>query len=208
MIVTAAALFGFMAYILASWPPENIDRLTSEGSTLETAAVVFYLIAALMGLGIVWKKRFSSRLWAVFTFAMFAAMGREMDLHKAFTDDSVLKSNFYADAAVPLVQKIGGMIFVLLLLFCAIYLIYTVFKRWRELWLTNTTAWLALCATGALVVGKTCDSWSRLFPFWQDLHHDYGVMFRLTEESFETAGAFLFMVCAVSALLSVKKPAQ
>ena len=162
LFILAAATIGFLAWGYFTLTESQISDLVAEDGPIEFIQPWIYFAAALLGLMTAWVKR--SRLWGVFTFLMLVAGAREMDLHKAYTADSVLKIKFYTTDIAPLHEKAAGLVFILLLLFCVIYLIWKIFTERRRLSLNNLSFVTALCGFGTLGFAKMLDSFARLFP--------------------------------------------
>jgi hypothetical protein len=87
-------------------PTSQAADLLVEGGLVETATVVMYGVAIF---ALFWyRSAVSDRLaWAALLIVAVAFGAREMDLHLAWTDISMLKSRFYLGAA-PAHQKLAG----------------------------------------------------------------------------------------------------
>ncbi len=100
---------------IAIFAPVNVTQfLFSESGPFETlSAWLWYLLALLCVLNteLMLKTRFFTSLGA-------ALLGlREMDFHKRLFDDSFIKTNFYRSEEIPFMDKLLGIILLLVILF-------------------------------------------------------------------------------------------
>lgn len=172
----------------------NYSVLSAEGGSIENATALLFGIVAILTLCIAWRER--RGIWWLFAFFMVTATCRELDLHKAFTQDSVLKLKFYTRSDAPMVEKIGGGIFVLILVGAIIRLLMHV-KQWiLDLIKLKPMQMAALLGIGIMGVAKTLDAMVRLFPFLLDFHAQNRAALGLIEETFELTSAAMFLcVC-------------
>jgi hypothetical protein len=145
--------------LLAALPlvlPEASFRYTfSEQGPFERLSILAWLIAALTIM--VRIRPLGMRAWAfAVLFAGFAA--READWHKAFTADSILKSNYYKHAVAPLGEKVIAFIvaisFIALIVYVGIAVLRFLFLQGG--WKSRSGFWLML-GTALVVVGKVID---------------------------------------------------
>jgi len=182
--------------------PLDLERLTEEYGLIENISAFGFALAAIFTL--ILFVRGKEKLWACFSYLMTMAFMREMDLHKAWTTDSILKSRFYLDPQTPFWEKIFGGVIILSLILCAVYLLGHV-----KLFLSRLIRWdhfslLIAAGIGTIVASKTLDSFIRLFPLWQDFHHDHDLILRVAEESFDVVAAIFFLAAAAIPLFRKK----
>lgn len=140
-----------------------LQALMNEGGPVENATVVVYGSAVLaLALGLRLRGDWGSRLA---TMALVAAMGaREMDLHKAGGEKSILKVSYYL-GDIPWQHKLAALLAVLPVL---VSLGYLVARHWRAGWqlarrrgpLTVT----ALVFVATLVLSKLLDRSASVLP--------------------------------------------
>ncbi len=155
--------------------------------------------AAAVGGVLVWFRK-RTKIWLVYIFLMAMAAMRELDWHKEFTEDSILKLTFYSRSDAPMGEKIGGLIVVILLLASLIYLLVRLYKDRKRIRFSNTPLLLSVLGIGSLAGAKMLDSLARLIPAMKDFVFANAGFFRLMEETFETTGAVFFVACAVAAI--------
>lgn len=140
----------------------------SEEGPFEQLSIAAWLFAALII--IIRIRPLGMRAWAfILLFACFAA--READWHKAFTVDSILKSNYYRHAVAPLSEKIAAFIvaaaFIALIIYAGIVIFRFLFLQ--KGWYSRAGFWLLL-GTMLVILGKVLDRAPAV------LHEDYGIM--------------------------------
>ena len=197
-LLIAAGLGGFMFYAYTSLGVEQWEALASEEGLFERVTAITFGIVAVLAMIVFFKKRYN--LWAYFSMLMALACMRELDLHKEWTTDSILKSNFYESAAVPLMEKIIGGAVILLLLFLAFQLIKRVPYWIESLWQFKATAWAIGFGLGAVTVAKCMDSMARWFPFLADFKDENSAFLGVMEEGLEMGGALFFLSICLMAL--------
>lgn len=136
--------------------PEDQFRWTfSEVGPFEQFAIAAWLFAAVVV--ILRIRPLGPRAWA---FAMLCVLfaAREADWHKAFTADSLLKSNYYRHTVAPLSEKImAGMVAVAAIaLIVYVGLIIARFLLRQGGWRSRAGVWLIL-ATALVLAGKVLD---------------------------------------------------
>ncbi|MDQ9170793.1 hypothetical protein Q8A64_10270 [Oxalobacteraceae bacterium R-40] len=149
------AMILLLAVLPLILPEASFRYAFSEQGPFERISIVAWLIAAFT---IVARIRpLGMRAWGfVVLFAGFAA--READWHKAFTADSILKTNYYKHAAAPLGEKIIGFIvalaFLALIAYVGIVVLRFLFLQGG--WKSRSGFWLML-GTALVVIGKVVD---------------------------------------------------
>ena len=197
-LLIAAGLGGFLYYAYTSLGEAQWGALASEEGIFERLTAITFGVVAVLAMIIFLKKRYN--LWAYFSLLMALACMRELDLHKEWTTDSILKSNFYESPNAPLIEKIIGGAVILLLLFLAFQLIKRVPYWIESLWQFKATAWAVLFGLGSLTVAKCMDSMARWFPFLADFKTENGAFLGVMEEGLEMAGALFFLSIFLMAL--------
>ena len=117
--------------VLAWWllAPEAVMRLMDESGPIEeTTAVLYFLVAAYVLVAGVPQAEPSLPLPLCVVLCGFGA--RELDLHKAFTETSVLKLSFYLGDA-PLAHKLVAAVVVLAVLASLLHLLV---RHGRTVW--------------------------------------------------------------------------
>ncbi|HMM84433.1 hypothetical protein [Azohydromonas sp.] len=104
-LVAALGVVALMIGALAS--PPRVQALMSEQGPFETVAAAGYFVAALALLALR-DARQPLALWLALAIVMTAFGLRELDLHKAWTEISVLKSRFWIGAQ-PLTHKAAAL---------------------------------------------------------------------------------------------------
>jgi len=166
---------------------EHRTLIWAEHGLVESLAALFFGVAALLALLI------RTRTYNVFSFLMLMASLRELDLHKYWTVDSILKTRFYLNESTPLVEKMIGGAVVILLLLSAIYLFKRIPIFVKNLWGLQVQSLAVFFALACLVVAKKIDSMARLFPFLADFHAQNNAFLITIEEGLELAAALLFI---------------
>ncbi len=114
--------------VLSAYPfsEERLDALTKEDGWIEVTTVILYAAAIL---ALLVSCRFDRRFFAHSAFIVALMGARELDLHKAFTTDSVLTTRFFFRDHVDLPEKlIAGAVLLVLLVITLRYL-----RNWRRL---------------------------------------------------------------------------
>ncbi len=127
-LAVAVALVITAIGVLSGFPfsEERLNALTKEDGWIEVATVVVYGVALLSLLSCC---RFEPAFFAQSAFVVGLLAARELDLHKAFTTDSVLTTRFFFRDHVPVPEKvIAGLVVVALLIVVLHYL-----RNWRRL---------------------------------------------------------------------------
>jgi hypothetical protein len=197
IVYTALIAIGlgiFLRYAYIRMSEAQWLSLSAEHGLLEMATAILFGVVAMLAFVVFIKKGYM--IWLYFTALMGLACARELDLHKAWTTDSILKSNFYQNAGIPIIEKIVGAIIILALLFLAYQMIKRVPTWVKALLEFKAPAWTVGFGLGALVVGKSLDSMARWFPFMADFKNTNAAYLGVVEESLEMSAALFFLsVC-------------
>lgn len=197
-VITFGVFIAFLWYAHTYLSPSQWIAISAENQLIEDGTAVAFVIAALLAFVVFIKKRVA--IWIYFSALMVLAAMREMDLHKAWTSDSILKSNFYLDEGAGLIERICGVLVILLLLFLAYQMIRRVPAWVAAVWNFQASAWAIGIGLGSLAVAKSMDSMARWFPFMADFKINNGPFLGLMEESLEMVGATFFILVAVMAI--------
>jgi hypothetical protein len=105
--VSAVAVLVFCAALYLLVPPDILRGLTRENGFFEIgSAVGWFLLAAMLAILAIVRR--PHRLYAL-SAVITALLGmRELDFHKLFTTDSILKTNYYFKVSAPLGEKLAG----------------------------------------------------------------------------------------------------
>ena len=172
--------------------------LGSEHGFFERVSAITFAIVGAFAFIIFAFRRYS--LWLYFSLLMAMASMREMDLHKAWTSDSILKSRFYLDSGVPIEEKLIGAGVILLLIFIAVQMTRHIPFWLRSLWNFRARAWTIGFALGSLAVAKLLDSMARVIPPLAEFHAENRAFLTVIEESLEMAGALFFLTLCLMAI--------
>lgn len=133
----------------------NFDFAFSEDGPFEQLSILAWIIAALVI--IVRIRPLGSRALAfAVLFMCFAA--READWHKAFTADSILKTNYYKHASAPLGEKLIAVLVALLFISLIVYAGIVIFRFLflQGGWRSRSGFWL-MFGSVLVVLGKMLD---------------------------------------------------
>ena len=193
LILTATG--GFLWYALTYFNESEWAQWSQENGPIEMASVVLFGVAALVG----FLRFVATRAKTDFIFCalMAAAAAREMDWHKEWTTDSILKSKFYLSPETPGHEKIIGAVFIAFLIYAAFQMVKRVPYFVTQLWAFAANAWALALGICSLVIAKTLDSMARLFPFMAEFHADNRDFLGVIEETLELTGAAFFVVFAL-----------
>ena len=138
-------------------PPRTVMAITGEDGPVELPSALLWFALA-FGIWTGARPPVKDRLaWLAMSLLFLAFGARELDLHKAFTTMSILKSRFYL-GDVPIGEKLAGLA-VIGLLGAAVLLLLKRYGRvlWREL--RQRTPWALAIATfvATLVLAKVLD---------------------------------------------------
>ena len=153
-VISAAAL-------LSAYPftAERLGALTRETGWIEVATATLYGVATLLLLAL-WRK--DRRFFVHSAFVVALLWARELDLHKAFTSDSVLSTRFFFRDHAGVTEKVvAGLV---LLVFAVIVIRYL--RNWRRLrdglTLRSPAAISAALAILLLPATKSLDAFGRV----------------------------------------------
>ena len=127
-LAVAVALAVAAIGVLSAYPftEDRLNALTKEDGWIEVTTAALYL-AAVVALLASW--RLDARFFAHSAFIVGLLGARELDLHKAFTTDSVLTTRFFFRDHVGLQEKlVAGAVVLVLAVIVLAYLRY-----WRRL---------------------------------------------------------------------------
>lgn len=190
-------IYGFFALSLcafligyAFYSPAEVDWY-NEGSFVEQGAAMMFGMSGVIALG-TWANN-RKEIYGLFSLLMIMASFREFDGHKEFTTMSILKSRFYVSENVPMIEKIIGGIFILVLLYAALRL-STYLWRWvKNVFKFQMEAWIIGIGLGSMVIAKALDTLPRNFPELLE----YGYFMRAIEESLEFNSALFFVLVSL-----------
>lgn len=164
LVVVYAALMIVLALNLSQ---DVFVPLFAEGGPFESLTIGFWLLLAALCFTLPGLPR---RPWDSGIVALLAA-AREADLHKAFTDMSVLKTSYYLKSAAPPFEKLIAALVTLPALALVIYVLVAGARfirrtgAWRLDWGRTT-----LLAMGLLVASKMLDRVEAVTADWFGLH--------------------------------------
>jgi hypothetical protein len=193
IVVAVLLLFSaLLFFIIYALDISVTHSLTSEQGFFEVMSPPLWI-----ALAVVCVIKLGFRKWGISTALLsliFAA--READLHKAFTADSIFKSNYYK-MDIPFSEKFwAGLVAIA----CIIFLIWVLFSGFRYMYRTRAwrQAWgrLTLLTIGLLFFTKVCDRLeSVLYVDYQiQLSLVQGEICNMFEEGFEMLLPILFAV--------------
>jgi hypothetical protein len=151
-IVVYAVMLALLPLILSR---PDFKQVFSEEGPFEQLAVVAWIFTALV---ILFRIRPLGMRAFAFALLCLVFAAREADWHKAFTADSMLKTNYYKHAAAPFGEKLAAG---LVALTAALLLLYVGFVVARFLfarggWKSRSGGWLMI-GTALVVLGKILD---------------------------------------------------
>lgn len=204
-VLILCALSLFLGYNFVCLNGTDHAIWSAESGPIENATAWLFAAVSVLVIGIAgFEKR---RIWWVFAFFMVVATFRELDLHKAFTQDSVLKLKFYTRSDAPMVEKLGGGVFVATLVAVIILLLMHA-KQWvLDLFKLKPMAMASFIGIGMMGAAKTLDAMARLFPVSAEFHAQNRAALGLVEETLELSSATMFLcVCFVWFLSRTNRP--
>lgn len=190
-IIILSALCGIAYYGFYHLDPDFVVNLPQEDGVIEMSTAVCFFIVAF--LGFIQFLKTNAKMDFIFFALMALAGAREMDWHKEWTSQSILKSRFYTDPATPELEKLIGGIVILFLLYAAFQLVKRIPLFISNLWAFSSKAWGIAMGLGSLTVAKGMDSLARLAPSLEEFKNDNYAFMALIEESLELAGALFFL---------------
>lgn len=192
--ILLATCFGLI-YVFLYLDKELLPALSAEHGALEMLTAILFGVAGFLGFLHFLKNK--TKLNFIFFSLMALAAAREMDWHKEWTTDSILKSRFYLDITTPILEKIIGGIVVIFLIYAAFELVKNFPKFIRNIWNFQAKSWAIAMGLGFLVCAKTLDSMARLFPILAEFHSENRFFLGFVEETFELTGALFFILFAL-----------
>ena len=189
------------AAVLSAYPftAERLTALTRETGWIEVATAALYGIATASLLAL-WRKDGRFFLHSAFVVALLWA--RELDLHKAFTSDSVLSTRFFFRDHAGVTEKVvAGLV---LLVFAVIVIRYL--RNWRRLrdglTLRSPAAISAALAVLLLPATKSLDAFGRVAKgLGFEITFDINAV-GIVEESVELAIPAVIILAAAQYLFS------
>lgn len=176
-----------------SLEPAKAKLVYSEGQLVENATVLLYGLALALLLG--WSKG-ERELRLLIALVVSLCAFRELDLHKAYTSESLLKISYYIKGDDPILGRIvAGIVLIAILALLFRTLVYCR-NLWAELRAGRPYAFSALTAILMLPISKVFDSSPRM------IHKHLGIALDkelrqgllLTEESLELAVPLLIIL--------------
>ena len=155
-IAIAIALYILLLSLLPLVLPQPVFRHAfSEQGPFERLAIAAWIMTALVI--IVRIRPLGPRAWAFALLCMIFA-AREADWHKAFTADSILKTNYYKHAIAPFGEKLAAASVALAAITLLLYVGFVVarFLLRDGGWRSRSGIWL-LAGTTLVVLGKILD---------------------------------------------------
>ena len=197
-VLAAAALlvaYGiFLVYLGTTVSPEVAERMFSEAGWFEDLSAVFWFGLAVVTL-LARPVSLGKRLGMAVVAAALAA--REEGWHKAFTADSLFKTDYYQMADVPLAEKvIAGMVAIGLTI-TLMWLLVAGGRQlirhggWRRPW-----GWVAITAVAIAPILKAVDRAPSILRQRFDVvvPEQVGTVMKALEEGFESALPILFLL--------------
>lgn len=195
-IICLLALVGLLAGLVTAQVPKDIF---GESGPIERISAIYLIGAA------VWLAAISNvARWH--QIALIAAAGmRELDWDKAFTDSGILSLRLYSGDS-PLVQKLVGLLILVILVTAGLRLLLRDFRPWlQSLSRRDAGAWLLAGSLGLYIVAKTLDGLGRkLAPWGIDLSDWTNTIAGRAEEGLELIAA-IFILQVVILLWSRQK---
>jgi hypothetical protein len=201
-VLVAVALFLCSLALSLLLPVDAFHHLTSEEGFFEQGSWIGYLVAGAACL-LLWRR--NRGLYGPSAIVIFAMCARELDWHRRFTTDSVLKSRYYLKVHAPLLEKLLAGTVVLALTATVIYLLV----RYRRAFVAALRARVPAAVTRAtagllLLLTKMADRLPGI------LKRDYATRLpdwaanldRVIEEPMEFGIPLLFLLAIAQALLA------
>jgi hypothetical protein len=158
MLTCITLLLLFLLYIFLD--ENNRNLFLKEGGLIESATNLGYFFCVAL---IVYQGRFAyiKRYYYIFLLIIFFML-RELDFDTRFTTTGIFKIRFFTSTTVPLLEKIVGVMLMLLL----IYIIVTIIHRHLKVFLLNlkkqdTISIGVLMTCVFLAVSAFCDGLDR-----------------------------------------------
>lgn len=168
ILLFLAAYALVLAVLVLTLPDAQLTYAFSEEGPFERMSIAAWLFAALIILLRIRPLGMRAVAFALL-YAAFAA--READWHKAFTADSILKTNYYKHAVAPFGEKAVALVAALAFIGLAAYvgIVMLRFLLLQKGWMSRSGIWLLLGAA-LVVLGKGMDRAPAI------LAEDYGII--------------------------------
>ncbi|MGR3616731.1 MAG: hypothetical protein ACU0BB_11895 [Paracoccaceae bacterium] len=193
--VVIALIIAIGSILSAVFSGALVESLTTEGSPVEIASAALWVFAAVTMFWLAPKQALGSYWHVTILFLFFAA--RELDYDKKFLSEGIFKARQYSGDS-PLIEKIVGLVVVILVLIIATRLIR---RNWRDV-LSGVRhgvgwVWMAFGAFGLAVISKMFDGAGRkLQGIGVSISPELELKLVMAEETMELA----FAVAAIAAV--------
>ncbi len=153
MYIALAIYAVFLLILAVSLDGSTLERAFSEAGPFERLSIAFWLLLAVALLA-GRRAALRHRVTLAVTACLLAA--REASWHKAFTSDSLFKTNYYEDPTIPLAEKlIAGPVAMALLTLLVVVLIYggrlLLQGGWRRPWMRTAIFGVLITAATKVV---------------------------------------------------------
>ncbi len=184
-----------------SLEPAAAKLIYQEGRLVENATVVIYGLAIVVALAVN-RPNLGLRCHTALVLAIMA--GRELDLHKSFTTESMFKISYYMKPHDPVMIRVLAGCLVLILL--GVFLSYARHLKgvWRNLWEGRAHAITVAVVLVTVPVSKIFDSSPRMVHKFLgiDFPDELRFWLLLSEESLELLIPVLILLAVVQYNLS------
>ena len=128
-LITALLIIAVLLMLSFIYDVYKYPLWLKEGGIIESLSAIGYFVAVLL---ILLKGKWAYVKKYHYFFMLIIMFGlRELDFHKKFTTMGMFKSKFYLSSDVPIIEKLIGLLVVLLIL----YIIITIFRNHsKDLW--------------------------------------------------------------------------
>lgn len=155
LFLAVAVYMAVLATLPALMSPPRYAWVMSEQGPFEQFSIAFWLLCG--GL-VLWRVRPLNPRSGAMAIVFLAFAGREAELHKAFTADSMLKSNYYRHADAALLEKVLAGAVALALIAALVYVALVVGRfLFRHGGLMRASGQLLALSAGILVLTKMLD---------------------------------------------------
>ena len=184
--------------------PESKAAVFDEGGLVENLSAAGYFIGFILLCALMIVRRYPTA-WSMAVVVLSFGF-RELDFDKRFTTMGIFKSRFLTSNEVPADERIIGILVILSLLVCAVFLLKDHLKPFlKGLREREPCALSVLFAGAALVLSKSIDGIARkLEPFGVEISESLQDFFGVLEESLETAAPCLLILAIVGAFFRLK----
>lgn len=198
IIILLGGLGGFLTFSYYTLDDSVLRMLAAENGFIEQGTAIIFGLTGFFALVNFLQCR--HKTWLYFSLLMALAALREMEAHRLWTTDSILKSNFYLDAEAWTIEHLAGLAVILLLLFLA----YKMAKRVPR-WISGvlhlrSEAWAIGLGLGLLTTAKVIDSMNRWLPILAEFKSNNRRFLDVAEESLEMTAAIFFLSICMMAL--------